>query len=198
MFFSEAPAHRMRATHIRRKTMSQSSVILGAGCYSCAQALFQQVRGVISAEAGFVNGNIADEPSYDAVMSDKSDHAEAVKVVFRPDVISLRDVLAIFFTIHDPTSLNRQGDSVGRRYRSGIYVSDEDQKALAAAVIREIDQGGELSGPVVTEIEFIRNYWPAGDERQNAFLRNPQAAYCTNVIGPKVSAFRETAKKYIR
>lgn len=177
--------------------MSESFITIGAGCYSCAEALYQQVRGVTSTEVGYANGKSSERPRDEDVMSDASGHAEVVRIGFDPQEIALQQILEIFFTIHDPTSLNKQGDSVGVRYRSGIYVENGEQKEIAETLIKQVNDSGELGRPVVTEVEPLRNYWAAPEESQNSFAKDPESAYCTAVIGPKVKKFRETAAQYL-
>lgn len=172
--------------------MRAAFITLGAGCFWCAEATYQQVHGVMSVEVGYANGDRLQRPTYDEVNTDETGYVEVVRVGFDPTLVSLSQILEIFFAIHDPTSLNRQGDYEGTRYRSGIYVDDAGQVTVAEVLIREIQQSAVLGKPIVTEIQVLRNYWKAEDEYQDYFARNPSEAYCSAVIGPKIERFRDT------
>ena len=165
---------------------------LGGGCFWCLEAVFLDVDGVLSVESGYCNGHAID-PSYEQVCSGATGHAEVVRVTFDPARIAFRELLEIFFTIHDPTTLDRQGNDVGPQYRSGIYTHDDEQAGVARAVIKEIEASGVLRGArVVTEVEPERNYWRAEDYHQNYFARNPNQPYCRAVVAPKVAKARKS------
>jgi peptide-methionine (S)-S-oxide reductase len=171
------------------------TITLGGGCFWCLEAVYEQVDGVQSVQSGYSNGHVR-EPSYSQVCAGDTGHAEVVKVQFDADVISLREVLEIFFAIHDPTTLNRQGNDVGPQYRSGIYYDDEAQRTVALSVIDEVN--AELKGRVVTELKLLDNYWPAEAYHQHYFVRNPSQGYCAFVVGPKVAKFRKTFASRLR
>ena len=175
--------------------MSPSSplqtLVLGGGCFWCTEAVFVQVRGVLDVESGYSNGQVAN-PSYEDVCTGTTGHNEVVKLVYDPAQVSTREVLEIFFLIHDPTTLNRQGNDVGTQYRSGIYTSTPEQQAVAQALIAEMAASGVTTRPIVTEVLPLSNYWPAEDYHQDFFARNPHQGYCLAVAAPKVAKFRKT------
>ncbi len=174
---------------------STEQITLGGGCFWCTEAVYEQVRGVRHVESGYCNGHVV-APSYEAVCSGNTGHAEVVRVDFDPAEISLRQVLEIFFSIHDPTTLNRQGADVGSQYRSGIYCHNEAQRVLAAEVLAEANAA--LGGRVVTELTGEQNYSAAESYHQHYFARNPDQGYCAFVVGPKVEKFRKTFKSLLR
>ncbi|KKW69316.1 peptide methionine sulfoxide reductase [Lampropedia cohaerens] len=178
--------------------MDKEFITLGAGCFWCTEAVYQQVRGVGSVVPGYCNGLQPQRPSYEQVCTGRTGYVEVARIGFDPAVIGLREILEIFFTIHDPTSLNRQGADVGTQYRSGIYVENDAQRDLALEMIAQIDASGALPGPVVTEVESLRNFWPAEDYHHDYFARHPQQGYCAVVIGPKVEKFRRTFAQFVK
>ena len=165
------------------------SIVLGGGCFWCVEAVMLPLRGVTSVVSGYANGHVVN-PTYREVCSGRTGHAEVVEVTFDPEVISLHDLLTVFFTTHDPTTLNRQGGDRGTQYRSGIYVTSEAQRAIAEAVKAEITAQGIYPNPIVTEIEPLETFYPAEDYHQDYFARNPAQPYCQAVIAPKVSKLR--------
>ena len=167
------------------------TITLGGGCFWCTEAVYVQVRGVYDVESGYSNGHVR-RPSYEDVCRGTTGHNEVVKLVYDPASISTREVLEIFFVIHDPTSLNRQGNDTGTQYRSGIYYSTPDQKAVAQEVIAEMAASGVYSRPIVTEVLPLDNYSAAEDYHQDYFERNPTQGYCMAVAAPKVAKFRKT------
>jgi peptide-methionine (S)-S-oxide reductase len=170
---------------------------LGGGCFWCTEAVFVAVKGIDDVESGYCNGHTA-HPSYEQVCSGSTGHNEVVKLVFDPVHISLREILEIFFVIHDPTTLNRQGNDSGTQYRSGIYFSTPAQEAIARDLIRELTDSGVYSRPVVTEVLPLANYWPAEDYHQDYFEKNPHQGYCMAVAAPKVAKFRKTFARLVR
>lgn len=175
--------------------MNTSCVYLGGGCFWCLEAVFLQLRGVSDVESGYSNGSAA-APSYEEVCSGRTGHVEVVRVSFDPEQLPLDELLRIFFHVHDPTTLNRQGADTGPQYRSGIYYADESQHAVARRVLAEAQQAH--GGRVVTELEAVRGYQRAEDYHQRYFERHPQAGYCAFVIAPKVEKFRQAFAKYLR
>lgn len=170
---------------------SLQTITLGGGCFWCTEAVFVQVRGVVDVESGYSNGQ-TQRPTYEEVCSGATGHNEVVRLVYDPAQISTREILEIFFVIHDPTTLNRQGNDAGTQYRSGIYFSTPEQESVARAVLAEIAEQGVYSRPPVTEVLPLTNYWPAEDYHQDYFERNPNQGYCMAVAAPKVAKFRKT------
>jgi len=167
------------------------TITLGGGCFWCTEAVYVQVQGVLDVESGYSNGHLQ-HPSYEDVCTGTTGHNEVVRLVYDPAQISTREVLEIFFVIHDPTTLNRQGNDTGTQYRSGIYFSTPEQEAVAREVIAEMAASGNYSRAIVTEVLPLANYWPAEDYHQDFFARNPQQGYCMAVAAPKVAKFRKT------
>ncbi len=176
-------------------TTNLQTMTLGGGCFWCTEAVYVQVRGVLDVESGYSNGH-ARAPSYEDVCTGTTGHNEVVKLVYDPAVISTREVLEIFFVIHDPTTLNRQGNDTGTQYRSGVYYSTPEQQAVAQAVIAEMVDSGVYSHPIVTEVVAIDNYSAAEDYHQDFFERNPNQGYCMAVAAPKVAKFRKTFSRF--
>ena len=174
----------------------KSEIVLGGGCFWCTEAVFQQVRGVASVTSGYCNGLQAAQPSYEQVCRGDTGYNEVVKVVYDPAVIGLRDLLLIFFEVHDPTSLNRQGNDVGTQYRSGIYFIQDEDRLATMAVMAELQAG--LSKPLVTEVLPLAHFWPAEDYHQNYFVNNPQQGYCAFVVAPKVGKLRQHFSQWLK
>lgn len=172
-------------------TTNLETITLGGGCFWCTEAVYVQVRGVTDVESGYSNGHVR-QPSYEEVCTGTTGHNEVVKLVYDSEIISTREVLEIFFVIHDPTTLNRQGNDSGTQYRSGIYYSTPEQQAVAQEVIAEMAASGVYSRPIVTEVVPIDNYSAAEDYHQDFFERNPNQGYCMAVAAPKVAKFRKT------
>jgi peptide-methionine (S)-S-oxide reductase len=164
---------------------------LGGGCFWCLEAVYNELRGVESVISGYAGGSVAN-PSYEQVCSGRTGHAEVVQVTFDPSVISYRDILGVFFTIHDPTTPNRQGADVGTQYRSIILFSSPSQEATAKEVIAETQASGLWHAPIVTQVEALDRFYPAEGYHQNYFERNPYQPYCQIVIAPKVAKARHT------
>ncbi len=167
------------------------TITLGGGCFWCTEAVYVQVRGVLDVESGYCNGRTR-EPSYEQVCTGTTGHNEVVKLVFDTAQISVREVLEIFFVIHDPTTLNRQGNDAGTQYRSGIYFSNPAHEAVAHALIQEMAHSGLYPRPIVTEVLPLGNYWPAEAYHQDFFANHPNQGYCVAVAAPKVAKFRQT------
>jgi peptide-methionine (S)-S-oxide reductase len=161
---------------------------LGGGCFWCLEAVFDQMRGVISVESGYMGGR-RPNPTYEQVCTGVSGHIEVVQVTFDPAVITFRDLLSVFFAIHDPTTRDRQGNDVGEQYRSVIFYHTEAQRGDAEEVMREI--AGEYSQPIVTELRPAETFWKAEDYHQEYFTNNPGQPYCMFVVSPKVEKFRK-------
>lgn len=163
---------------------------LGGGCFWCLEPIFKDLRGVVSAESGYSGGR-RPNPTYEQVSTGTTGHAEVVQVTFDPKQISYRDLLRIFFTFHDPTTLNRQGADVGTQYRSVVLYHSPEQKAATEEVIRELDREGVWGKPIVTQIVPFEAFYRAEDYHQDYFLNNPGQGYCRVVIAPKVTKFRK-------
>jgi peptide-methionine (S)-S-oxide reductase len=163
---------------------------LAGGCFWCLEAVFDELKGVVSVESGYSGGTV-EEPTYRAVCTGMTGHAEAVQVRFDPGVLSYRDLLHVFFAIHDPTSLNRQGADVGTQYRSAVFYHDDAQKATAEQVIRELTGRGIWDNPIVTQVASFEQFYAAEDYHQEYFARNPLQPYCMTVVAPKVAKFRK-------
>ncbi len=162
--------------------------VLGGGCFWCLEAVYLEARGVIQVESGYMGGHV-DKPTYEQVCSGTTGHAEVVRVTFDPDVISYHDVLEIFFTIHDPTTLNRQGNDVGTQYRSVIFFDSPEQEASARKVIAEM--AIVWDAPIVTEVAPAQTWYKAEDYHQDYFRQHPLQGYCAFVVAPKVAKFRK-------
>ena len=169
--------------------MSETAT-LGGGCFWCLEAVYQEMEGVAEVRSGYMGGHVAD-PSYEQVCGGRTGHAEVVRVTFDAAVTSYEDVLDVFFTIHDPTTLDRQGNDVGPQYRSVIFVHSEDQRRRALAKIAELTAAGNWQDPVVTRVEPEGEFYPAEDYHQNYFRQHPGQGYCAFVVAPKVAKFRK-------
>ena len=163
---------------------------LGGGCFWCLEAVFDELQGVEDVVSGYAGGTVSN-PTYEQVSLGTTGHAEVVQVSFDPEVITYSEILEIFFDIHDPTTLNRQGADVGPQYRSVILYHDTRQREIAEAVIRELDASGTWSRPIVTAVEPLEAFYEAEAYHQEYFARNPRQPYCRAVISPKVAKFRK-------
>lgn len=163
---------------------------LAGGCFWCLEAVYTQLKGVVKSISGYSGGSIPD-PSYRLVCSGTTGHAEVVQVTFDPQQISYKELLEIFFTIHDPTTLNRQGNDVGTQYRSAIFYHNPQQKAIADQVIQEFEAARIWDNPIVTQVAPLNAFYPAEEYHQDYFKRNPTQPYCQVIIAPKVAKFRQ-------
>ncbi|HYM40873.1 MAG TPA: peptide-methionine (S)-S-oxide reductase MsrA [Thermoplasmata archaeon] len=163
---------------------------LAGGCFWCLQPVFSELRGVEKTEVGYAGGDVAN-PSYEDVCTDTTGHAEAVQITFDPAVISYEDLLRIFFTVHDPTTLNRQGADTGTQYRSAVFTHSPEQKATVGRVLAELQAQRVWDDPVVTEVTPFANFYRAEEYHQDYYRKNPYAGYCMAVISPKVRKFRK-------
>ena len=162
----------------------------GGGCFWCLEAVFVEVRGVSSVVSGYAGGQTPN-PTYKEVCGGRTGHAEVVQITFDPEVVSYRDLLGVFFGIHDPTTANRQGNDAGTQYRSAIYTEGPEQAATAAAFVSELEQERVFPGPLTTEVAPLDVFYPAEDYHQNYFRDNPYQPYCMAVVAPKVAKFRK-------
>jgi peptide-methionine (S)-S-oxide reductase len=168
--------------------MTKEVAVLGGGCFWCLEAVYQEIKGVEHVESGYTGGHVAN-PSYEQVCEGTTGHAEVVAVTFDTEQISYRELLEIFFTIHDPTTLNRQGNDVGTQYRSAIYYQSPQQKKAAEQVIAEM--ANVWDAPIVTELSAAETYYKAEDYHQNYFRQHPLQGYCAFVVAPKVAKLRK-------
>jgi peptide-methionine (S)-S-oxide reductase len=163
---------------------------LAGGCFWCLEAVFEELRGVERVVSGYAGGT-RPSPTYEDVCSGTTGHAEVVQVTFDPAVLSFRDILEVFFSIHDPTTLNRQGPDVGTQYRSAVFYHTPEQRATTEQIIREISAAGLWSATIVTEVMPFQAFYPAEEYHQHYFRRNPNQGYCRAIIAPKVAKFRK-------
>jgi len=163
---------------------------LGGGCFWCMEAVFDDLEGVEDVVSGYSGGH-KENPTYQEVCTGTTGHAEVVQIKFDPDVISYADILRVFFSVHDPTTLNRQGNDIGTQYRSVIFYHSEQQKREAEKIISEITEARIYDNPIVTEVTAFKNFYPAEDYHQEYFAKNPYQPYCMAVVAPKVAKFRK-------
>lgn len=165
-------------------------VTLGGGCFWCLEAVYDRLKGVEDVVSGYAGGYVP-SPSYQQVCTGATGHAEVVQITFDPAIITFRDILDVFFTIHDPTTPNRQGADVGTQYRSAIFYHTDEQRAVAEQTIAELDAAGVWDAPIVTELAPLTAFYPAEDYHQEYYARNPNQGYCRMVIAPKVAKLRQ-------
>ena len=163
---------------------------LAAGCFWCVEAVFDDLVGVEDVVSGYSGGQ-TENPTYKQVCAETTGHAEVVQIRFDPEVLSFADLLRVYFTVHDPTTLNRQGNDIGSSYRSAIFYHSEAQRETAEQVIAEITAEGIYAGSIVTEVTAFDKFWPAEDYHQEYFANNPNQPYCATVVAPKVAKFRQ-------
>jgi peptide-methionine (S)-S-oxide reductase len=167
------------------------------GCFWCLEAAFNRLQGVLHAESGYSNGEHP-KPDYESVCTGRTGHAEVVRVRFDPASVSYQQLLEVFFFLHDPTTLNRQGNDVGTQYRSGIYTHSVDQAAQARALIEQLSASGVYASPIVTEVAPVSNYHPAEAYHQGYVAQNPYQGYCAVVVAPKLDKFRRTFSELLK
>lgn len=168
----------------------KSVATLAGGCFWCLEAVYDELKGVSRVVSGYAGGDTPN-PTYQQVCSGATGHAEVVQIEYDPDVVSYRDLLEIFFTIHDPTTLNRQGADIGTQYRSAIFYHDEAQRRAAEEIIDEMQSEGVFADPIVTEVSPLDTFYPAEDYHQDYYANNPNQAYCQVVVAPKLAKFRK-------
>jgi peptide-methionine (S)-S-oxide reductase len=176
---------------------AKSSATLGGGCFWCLEAVFEQLRGVVKVESGYAGGT-SERPTYQQVCSGTTGHAEVVQVTFDPAVVSFREILDIFFAIHDPTTLNRQGADVGTQYRSVVFYHSPEQKQATEERIAELNAAKIWDRPIVTQVVPFQAFYPAEDYHQGYFRQNPGQPYCQAVVSPKVAKFRKQFTSKLR
>lgn len=178
-------------------TKGRETATLGGGCFWCLEPIFEELRGVERVVPGYAGGR-AENPTYQQVCGGGTGHAEVVQVEFDPSEVSFTDLLRVFFTFHDPTTLNRQGADVGTQYRSVVFYHSDEQKAAAEQVIRDLTETGAWTGRIVTEVTPLPAFYAAEDYHHRYYERNPNAGYCRVVIAPKVAKFRETYRPKLK
>lgn len=169
---------------------SSEIAVLAGGCFWCLEAVYERLRGVVRVESGYMGGEV-DNPSYEQVCNGNTGHAEVVRIEFDPSEVSFRELLEVFFSIHDPTTLNRQGNDVGTQYRSAIFYLSAQQRDCAQSVVDELTRQRVFSAPIVTEIVPATSFFVAEDYHQRYFEHNPHQPYCQFVVSPKVTKFRK-------
>lgn len=192
----------VKSENITQNTMNQENsqyeyATLGGGCFWCLEAIFSELRGIQSVSSGYSGGKISN-PTYREVTSGSTGHAEVVQLVFDPQQISYRDILEVFFHLHDPTTLNRQGADVGTQYRSVIFYHNEEQEKVARKAFQETDASELWENPLVTEISPMGEFFIAEDYHQNYYKNNPNQPYCTFVISPKIGKLRSLFKEKLQ
>jgi peptide-methionine (S)-S-oxide reductase len=195
----KAKPNNTHSSHTIPQAMNQNSkqpidsCVLAGGCFWCLDAVYRQMNGIINVESGYSNGQIKN-PTYKEVCSGRTGHAEVAKIYYNPTITSYQQILEVFWRIHNPTTINRQGNDIGTQYRSGIYYINDAQAEIAKASKQAVEQSGlwAADGKVVTEILPLDNYWPAEDYHQDYFANNPENQYCVYVVSEKVEKFKKT------
>lgn len=178
-----------RATERAANRVAEVATLAG-GCFWCLEAVYNELDGVLGVESGYMGGSLPN-PSYEDVCTGRTGHAEVVQITFDPQRLAYADLLRVFFTIHDPTTRNRQGNDVGTQYRSAIFVHSAEQEATARRIMLAVGDAGVWPQPLVTEISAAGDFYGAGGYHQEYYVRNPQQGYCTVVVAPKVAKFRK-------
>lgn len=190
-------AERPTETNTTEMETKTDTATFGAGCFWCVEAAFESLKGVKGATSGYSGGTIKN-PGYKEVCSGRTGHAEVVQVVYDPAVISFKDLLEAFFTVHDPTQLNRQGHDIGTQYRSAVFYHNDEQRDLATKAIAELNATRAFPDPVVTEVTAFSTFYPAEDYHQQYFDNNPDQPYCAMVVQPKLEKFKKVFKEKLR
>jgi peptide-methionine (S)-S-oxide reductase len=172
------------------ETKNLETATLAAGCFWCVEAVFDDLQGVESVESGYSGGHTIN-PTYQQVCSETTGHAEVIQLKFDPNVISFKEILQVFFAVHDPTTLNRQGNDIGSSYRSAIFYHSDEQRRIAEEVIKEVEAEAVYDNPIVTEVTPFDKFYIAEDYHQEYFANNPNQPYCAGVVAPKVAKFRQ-------
>jgi peptide-methionine (S)-S-oxide reductase len=173
------------------------TITLGAGCFWCVEAIFEDIKGVESVVSGYANGTVKN-PAYREVCTGRTGHAEVCQVVYDAELVPLAKILEVFWQVHDPTTLNRQGADVGTQYRSGIYYHNEAQKEVALSILKKLNTDKVFDNPIVTEIEGLRSFYPAEENHQDYFSLNGDQPYCRAVIQPKVEKFKKSFSEILK
>ena len=180
-----------------KKPSNLETIILGGGCYWCVEAVYENLDGVKSVVSGFSGGNVAN-PTYEEVCTGETGHAEVVQITYDKNVTDINEIFKVFFTVHDPTTLNRQGADVGTQYRSVIFYKNEEQKKAAQSIIAELNKAKVYSSPIVTKVEAFKMFYKADDYHQNYYANNKSQPYCKMVIQPKIEKFEKVFKDKLK
>jgi peptide-methionine (S)-S-oxide reductase len=193
------PSENKKTNKIEKGKMSQSmeTATLGAGCFWCVEGVYQELKGVEKVVSGYSGGH-KENPGYKEVCDGTTGHAEVAQITFDPSVVSFREILEVFFLVHDPTTRNRQGNDVGTQYRSAIYFHNAAQKEISEIVIKELNASGAWEKPIVTEVTAFEKFWPAEDYHQNYYKLNSEQPYCQYVVRPKLEKFRKVFKEKLK
>lgn len=173
------------------------TITLGAGCFWCVEAIFEEIKGVESVVSGYANGTVKN-PAYKEVCTGRTGHAEVCQLIYDPEVVSLAKILEVFWMVHDPTTLNRQGADVGTQYRSGIYYHNNAQKEVATLILNKLNTDKVFDKAIVTEIEAIKSFYPAEEVHQDYFANNANQPYCRAVVSPKVEKFKKSFSEILK
>lgn len=192
-----SPVIEGKTVHAENTEKDYKLATFGGGCFWCTEAVFQELKGVVKVVSGYSGGSVAN-PTYQQVCSGTTGHAEVVQVTYDPKVVSYPELLEVFWKTHDPTTPNRQGADVGPQYRSVIFYHDDEQRRLAEAYKKKLEDAGVFSAPIVTEISPYRNFYPAEAYHQNYFRTNPNQPYCRAVIVPKIEKFRKVFRDKLK
>lgn len=177
------------------KIFTVQIITLGGGCFWCLEAVYLEMKGVLTVQSGYMGGHL-EHPTYEQVCTGDTGHAEVVQLTYDQKLVSLHDILAVFFKVHDPTSLNRQGADVGTQYRSAIYTHQEADLEVCISLIKELNNSGAFNKPIVTEVKPAVIFYPAEDYHRNYFANHPEQAYCRFVVQPKVEKFRKVFSQF--
>ncbi len=180
-----------------KKSSNLETITLGGGCYWCVEAVYEDLNGVKSVVSGFSGGNIAN-PTYEEVCTGKTGHAEVVQITYDKTVTDINEIFMVFFTVHDPTTLNRQGADVGTQYRSVIFYKNDEQRKAAQSIIAELNKAKVYSSPIVTKVEPFKKFYKAEDYHQNYYANNKNQPYCKMVIQPKIEKFEKVFKDKLK
>jgi methionine-S-sulfoxide reductase len=191
----KASVQKTSRLEVKKGQNGNDTITLGGGCYWCVEAVYELMDGVVDVSAGFTGGH-RKNPSYEEVCMGTTGHAEVAQIIFDSTQTSVQDILKVFFTVHDPTTLNRQGNDVGTQYRSAIYYHSIKQKEIAQTIIRELNESKAYSSQIVTEVAPLTIFYRAKEDHQDYYENNPEDAYCRMVIQPKIEKFEKVFKKY--
>ena len=181
----------------QKKASNLETITLGGGCYWCVEAIYEDLNGVKSVVSGFSGGNVAD-PSYEEVCTGTTGHAEVVQITYDKNITDINEIFKVFFTVHDPTTLNRQGADVGTQYRSVIFYKNEEQRKAAQSIITELNKAKVYDSPIVTKVEPFKKFYKAEDYHQNYYANNKNQPYCKMVIQPKIEKFEKVFKDKLK
>lgn len=197
IFLNNSISYNNYYAKMNNNTQTTDTATFGAGCFWCIETILEELKGVVSVESGYSGGEIKN-PTYKQVCSGTTNHAEVAKIIYNPEIISFDELLEVFWKIHDPTTLNRQGNDVGTQYRSVIFYHNQEQKEKAEYYKNKLESEKIFDDPIITEISPLKNYYKAEDYHQNYYKQNPNQSYCSYVITPKVNKFRKIFKDKLK